>query len=43
MKGDQDACMQAGMNDYVPKPVTAERLWEALLHWLLPDTLSGKV
>ncbi len=41
MKGDQDACMEAGMNDYVAKPVTAERLWEALLRWLLPETRSG--
>ena len=37
MKGDRDACLEAGMNDYVAKPITAARLREALLHWLAPE------
>lgn len=37
MKGDRDACLEAGMNDYVAKPITAARLKEALLHWLAPE------
>lgn len=37
MKGDRDACLDAGMNDYVAKPITAARLREALLHWLAPE------
>ncbi len=33
---DRDACLRAGMDDYVSKPVTAERLREILERWLSP-------
>ena len=36
---DRDACLQAGMNDHVAKPVEPEKLFEALLRWL---DLSGE-
>ncbi len=39
MKGDQDKCMDAGMNDYVPKPVAIKRLAAALKRWL-PSGIS---
>ena len=31
---DRRACSEAGMNDFVPKPVDPERLYTTLLHWL---------
>jgi CheY-like chemotaxis protein/HPt (histidine-containing phosphotransfer) domain-containing protein len=30
---DRDRCLAAGMDDYITKPVKAERLAEALAHW----------
>ena len=34
MAGDQARCLGAGMNDYLTKPVTEERLLEVLRRWL---------
>ena len=31
---DRDRCMDAGMNDFVTKPITPEKLWQALLTWV---------
>jgi CheY-like chemotaxis protein len=36
MQEDRDQCLQAGMDDYVSKPVTAERLHAILMKWTKP-------
>lgn len=34
MQGDRERCLEAGMNDYVTKPVSPQALVEALARWL---------
>ena len=34
MQGDRERCLEAGMNDYVTKPVSPQALAEALTRWL---------
>ena len=34
MAGDRDRCIQAGMNDHVPKPIDPEGLFRTLLEWI---------
>jgi PAS domain S-box-containing protein len=40
MDGDQDRCLNSGMNDYVPKPVTPQQLASAIERWIGEKTLS---
>lgn len=37
MKGDREWCLEAGMNDYITKPVDPAALAQALDRWLSPD------
>ncbi len=37
MEGDRDMCLDAGMNDYISKPVEPEALEECLKKWLPDD------
>ena len=37
MDGDREKCLEAGMNDYMVKPVDANVLLEKLQHWLSKD------
>ncbi len=41
MQGDRDRCMQAGMNDYVAKPITPELLFSVLTRWTRPDHIEN--
>jgi CheY-like chemotaxis protein len=41
MQGDRETCLQAGMDDYVAKPVKAEALAEALARWLQHTTATA--
>lgn len=36
MASDQEACLAAGMVDFIPKPVDPEVLFRALLRWIKP-------
>jgi CheY-like chemotaxis protein len=36
MQADKDACIAAGMNDHLAKPIEPDDLWKALLKWVRP-------
>jgi signal transduction histidine kinase/CheY-like chemotaxis protein/HPt (histidine-containing phosphotransfer) domain-containing protein len=48
MTGDREKCIEAGMNDYLSKPIDPEKLFSALDRWIkpgqrsIPDYLSAK-
>jgi two-component system, sensor histidine kinase and response regulator len=36
LKGDKEACLEAGMNDHIGKPIDIRQLFRALYSWLKP-------
>ncbi len=36
LQGDREECLKAGMDDYLTKPFTKERLHAVVEHWLVP-------
>ena len=41
MQGDREKCLEAGMNDYIPKPVQPQTLAEVLNKWLPEEENEG--
>jgi two-component system sensor histidine kinase/response regulator len=41
MKGDRERCLEAGMDDYVSKPLEPKVLFNALDRWTQADALTG--
>ena len=38
LKGDRERCLEAGMDDYLPKPISPKALIEKVEKWIRPDT-----
>ena len=41
LNGDRQRCLDAGMDDYLPKPITPDALSEVMGRWLEGDRVSG--
>lgn len=40
LKGEREKCLNAGMNDYLPKPIDEKQLWRVLLKWVNPQAMN---
>ena len=43
MSGDRERCLDAGMQDHVPKPIDPPTLYRALVEWITPREGLGEV
>ncbi len=41
MEKDRQSCLQAGMNDFLTKPIDPEEMWRMLLKWIRPPAAPG--
>ena len=42
MAADREACLAAGMNDHVAKPIEPQDLYRSLLKWIRPRVVTGR-
>ena len=42
MEGSRELCIEAGMDDYISKPVNRNEISEALRKWLAPSGTEGE-
>jgi signal transduction histidine kinase/DNA-binding response OmpR family regulator len=42
LKGDHERCMEAGMDDYLPKPISPNALLAKIDSWMASDARAGK-
>ncbi len=42
MKGDREMCLEAGMDDYMTKPIKREIVFESIKKWVLGETHPAK-
>jgi PAS domain S-box-containing protein len=43
MQGDREACLEAGMDDYITKPVRPDNIAETLERWIRPEPVAPVV
>ncbi len=43
LEGERQRCLQAGMNDFVSKPIDPEQLHSALRRWILPESSASSI
>ena len=43
LQGDRNLCLNAGMNDFIGKPIELNQLWEILLKWFQHSEQSSEV
>ena len=41
MEGDRERCLSAGMDDYIPKPISLDKLAEIVSRWIPGVTNAG--
>ncbi|WP_163134273.1 response regulator [Agarivorans sp. Alg241-V36] len=41
MAGDREKCLDAGMNDHIPKPINPQEVYQTLAKWIKPTGLTA--